>query len=85
MHNASCMHKASWPSHQSQAQGARPDLFLLAQSVIDRLARAVGTMGEDWNEVLQPTAGAIGWRLGVPQHGVDTFSEEVRLLRVASQ
>lgn len=60
-----------------QAQGARPDLFLLAQSVIDRLARALGSMSEHWDAVLSPTAGAVGWRLGIPQHGIDTFSEEV--------
>ena len=51
-----------------------------AAAVIDRIRRAISSMGDTVSAQLEPTATSLGTAFGVADWAISLFSEEVRRL-----
>ncbi len=58
-------------------QAGQRDWALRAKAVVDRCARALGTLIDDLHDQLQPRAEALGQALGVERWTIELFAEEV--------
>lgn len=66
-----------WQGVVGSAMNGGNDWALQAKSVVDRVNNALGEVSQRYINALQPTAHAMGGRLGVDGHVLDIFSEEV--------